>query len=87
MQDVDRLTLHDALLGGPGLDGYAYQADVYCVPCGQDITVTVFKDHPDGISFPEAQDSEVVPQPIFFGEADTAHHCAECQEYLYGEED
>jgi hypothetical protein len=30
-------TLADALLGGPGLDGYAFNADVYCVPCGQAI--------------------------------------------------
>lgn len=27
----------DLLLGGPGLDGYAYQAAIYCVDCGRAI--------------------------------------------------
>ena len=31
------MTKRDMLLGGPGLDGYAFQADVYCVPCGQQL--------------------------------------------------
>lgn len=78
------LTLRDALLGGPGLDGYAYQAAIYCKHCGQDITRQVFADNPSGILYPDAQDSEVVPQPVFFGEADYAVHCEECGEYLYG---
>ena len=81
------LSLREALLGGPGLDGYAYSADTYCVSCGQAATETVYATHPDGIPYPEAQDSETVPQPIFFGEADRAVHCAECNEYLYGSDD
>jgi len=31
-------------------------------------------------------DSEEVPQPIFFGESDSAEHCGECGEHLYGED-
>lgn len=80
----DILTLRDALLGGPGLDGYAYCADIYCVSCGQDITRKVFDAYPDGIRYPYTEDSETVPQPIFFGESDYAAYCAACGEYLYG---
>lgn len=80
----DVLTLKDALLGGPGLDGYTYNADVYCVACGQEITRRVFAQFPNGILWPFAQDSETVPQPIFFGESpDSPQHCGECGEYLY----
>ena len=75
---------HDMLLGGPGLDGYAFQADTYCVPCGQAIIRALPQaEYPDDV----ACDSDTVPQPIFFGEhPDRAVHCAECGEYLYGEE-
>ena len=76
-------TKRDATLGGPGLDGYAYQADVYCVECSHDIIEGL--DWPcDELTF---QDSESVPQPIFFGESDIAQHCADCGEYLYGPQD
>lgn len=78
------MTKRDLLLGGPGLDGYAYQADIYCVPCGQAFIEALprekYTDH-------EARNSECVPVPIFFGEhPDRAVHCAECDTYLYGEE-
>lgn len=80
----DVLTLKDALLGGPGLDGYAYCADVYCIQCGQERTREVFKEYPNGIEYPLAQDSETVPQPIFYGESDQVEICGDCGELLYG---
>jgi hypothetical protein len=73
----------DMLLGGPGLDGYAYCADVYCVPCGQRMIEALPREKYGEL---EARDSDTVPQPIFFGEADTAQHCGECGEYMYGQE-
>lgn len=85
---TDKLTLNDALLGGPGLDSYHYNAAIYCVDCGQNITRKVFEEYPDGITYPEAQDSDVVPQPNFFSESeDCPQHCDECGEYLYGGKD
>lgn len=84
--DAEVLTLESALLGGPGLDGYAFQADVYCIQCGREITEDVFLEFPSGIPYPDAEDSEVLPQPIFFGEADSPRFCASCEEYLYGED-
>ena len=83
---TDTYTLEDALLGGPGLYGYAYQADVYCVDCGVDIARAVFAERPevDGMTF---GDSEEVPQPIFSGEnLDCAEYCGDCGEYLYGDD-
>lgn len=71
----------DMLLSGPGLDGYAYLAAVYCVPCGHALIEALPRDH---YSDAEAHDSECVPVPIFFGEADSAQHCDDCGEYLYG---
>jgi len=71
----------EMLLGGPGLDGYAYCADVYCVACGQSIIEALPREEYDEV---ESRDSETVPQPILFGEADTAQHCGECGAYLYG---
>lgn len=78
--------LRDALMGGPGLDGYAYQADVYCIGDGRAIIRRIFAQTPevDGLTF---RDSEEIPQPIFFGESDCAEHCAECGGYLYGEQE
>ena len=73
----------DMLLGGPGLDGYAYRADVYCIPCGQ----AIVQAGPEEIPAPMDRDSDTTPQPIFFGEADSAQHCGECGEYLYGPEE
>jgi hypothetical protein len=80
-------TVEDAKLGGPGLDGYAYRADVYCVDCGREITTRVFKETP-AMTWTEFNDSERCPQPIFFGEGvDCAYHCGVCGRYLYGRED
>lgn len=79
----DTHALRDALLGGPGLDGYAYQAAIYCVDCGRSIIRKVFKDYPE-VDDARFRDSEEVPQPIFFGESDSPEHCDACGEYLYG---
>ena len=87
--DTETLSRQGAVTGGPGLDGYVYNADVYCIDCGREIIHSIYDGCPrgmTGIEFPEAGDSETVPQPIFFGESDTEQHCAECGTYLYGEE-
>jgi ribosomal protein S27E len=75
------MTKSQAMLGGPGLCGYAFRADTYCVPCGQEHINTAPQDY---FSDSRSLDTDHVPQPIFFGEADTAQHCADCGEYLYG---
>ena len=77
-----KLTKRDLLLGGPGLDGYAFNAAVYCVPCGQALIRALPCGAYDSL---DARDSEVVPVPIFFGESDCAEHCDDCGEYLYGD--
>jgi hypothetical protein len=74
------MTRDELLLGGPGLDGYTYCADVYCIGCGQDIIAKL----PDEVDDLDADDSDHVPQPIFFGEHEIAQYCAACGEYLYG---
>jgi hypothetical protein len=74
----------DALMGGPGLDGYAYQADVYCVDCGRDLIHQVFGDREE-IADHVFQDSAKLPQPIFFGESEEEQLCANCGRYCYGE--
>jgi hypothetical protein len=85
MPRKDTYTLRDALLGGPGLDGYAFNADTYCVPCGQAIAREVFDKYAGGqVDWLTFTDSEQIPQPIFFAESDSAQHCGECGEYLYG---
>lgn len=76
------MTKREALLGGPGLDGYAFQADTYCVECGRAIihalNLETIPTHLHG-------DTDHVPQPIFFGEdTDGETHCAECGEFMYG---
>jgi len=71
----------EAMLGGPGLDGYAFCADTYCVECGQSHLLKIPQEY---FSDSRSLDTDHVPQPIFFGEADTAQHCADCGEYLYG---
>jgi hypothetical protein len=84
-QTQPTLSLADALLGGPGLDGYAYHATVYCVDCGRDIIRAVFARRGNAsLPYPDAQTTDVLPQPVCFGEADTAQHCDDCGEYLYG---
>ncbi len=77
-----------ALLGGPGHDGYAYNADVYCVDCGRSIIRKLASedDLADPTEDPSFRDSERQPQPIFFGESDSDQHCADCGAYLYGPE-
>jgi hypothetical protein len=76
------MTLRELLLGGPGLCGYAYNADLYCVECGQDI---IRECYPYIRGDEDAQrDSESCPQPVFFEESDVAKHCGNCGEYLYG---
>lgn len=71
----------DMLLGGPGLDGYTFNADVYCIECGRALIQALPREQYDDV---DARDSEQVPQPIFFGEHEIAQHCGECGEYLYG---
>jgi ribosomal protein S27E len=76
--------------GGPGLDGYSYMASVYCIVCATAIVDEIAADVAptlDGTDDPYFRNGEVCPQPIFFGEADTAQHCDHCGEYLYGPED
>jgi hypothetical protein len=81
--DAAQETLDRLLLGGPGHDGYAYNSDVLCVDCGKDAIRELFAngEYKDG----DNGDSDVHPQPIFFGESpDCEQHCANCGEYLYG---
>jgi hypothetical protein len=80
--------IEEGTLGGPGLDGYTYCADVYCIACGEAIYETIAAEIApklSGIGDPLFSDSETVPQPIFFGESDSAQYCGDCGEYLYGE--
>jgi hypothetical protein len=95
------MRLHEMLLGGPGLDGYTFNADVYCVDCSKGLIENLFAVHLGDSLYMEnptapaeeqsmidylARDSEVMPQPIFFGESDHAQYCADCSEYLYGKD-
>ena len=82
MSDTKRTyTRADIFKGGPGLCGYAYQADIYCEDCARSLTFDEPNWRWDWIEF---CDSERVLQPVFFGESDYAVHCATCSEYLYG---
>lgn len=81
--------VRESCLGGPGHDGYAYDADVYCVDCGQAIIrdiACVVAPTLTGTDDPSFADSGTVPQPIFLGESDTAQYCGECGEHLYGDD-
>jgi hypothetical protein len=74
-----------AVIGGPGLDGYAFKAAVYCPDCGDDIVRDVApKLKIENTDDPQFSDSDVLPQPIFFGESDSEQHCSTCSDYLYG---
>lgn len=73
----------DMMLGGPGLSGYAFDADVYCVDCGRAIIDDLYEPDLD-YADDACEDTECVPVPIFFGESDGPEHCADCGEYLYG---
>jgi predicted RNA-binding Zn-ribbon protein involved in translation (DUF1610 family) len=73
-------------MGGPGLDGYAYQADVYCPACGESICRSIIASYPDHAVTDNSEipcDSNDFPQPIFFGESDNEEYCADCGERLY----
>lgn len=76
--------IRECTMGGPGLDGYAYRADTYCENCTLTILQEITVVEP---SSPLFSDSEAVPQPIFFGEAEQSTHCGNCGEYLYGEDE
>lgn len=81
--------IRECTLGGPGLDGYAYNAATFCEDCGEKIVREIAGKVAHKIadtSDPSFSDSEQVPQPIFFGESDTAQHCDDCGAYLYGED-
>lgn len=80
----DVLTKRDLKLGGPGLDGYAYNVAMYCIDCGHDI---IDKLPQKTFTYLEASDTEQVPVPSFFGESDQTQHCDDCGEYLYGGSD
>lgn len=77
------MTKDQAMLGGPGLDGYVYCADTYCVPCGQERIEQAPQEY---FADSRSLDSDHVPQPIFFGEHDRAVHCAGCGAHMYGED-
>lgn len=70
-------SLDDALAGGPGLDGYAFQADTFCIDCGREILRQLGADR-DGRGWEELEfhDSAVLPQPIFFEPVDYCGACA-----------
>jgi len=72
----------------PGFDGFAFQADVWCLDC-----IIEMANHGDfdqsaakvaNQDNPIWQDSEILPQPIFFGESDHKQCCNSCAESLYG---
>lgn len=73
--------IKDALLGGPGLDGYSYRADVYCIADGRRLIENIFRIG-TRLDWQTFTDSERVPQPIFFGESDYPEQCATCGELL-----
>jgi hypothetical protein len=76
-------------LGGPGHDGYAFDADVFCVPCGKAIMRKIAAETPENVPDPSVDphpDTDDWPAPIFFGESDCTQHCARCGDYLYGPE-
>lgn len=77
----------ECTLGGPGLDGYAFNADVWCTDCAHHILFGMAErgELPDPDS-PEFSDSDCIPQPIFFGESDSPQFCSGCGDHLYGEE-
>lgn len=62
--------LEQHLLGGPGLDGYTYNADTYCIDCGKDI---IREQHKIGGE---------LPSPMFFSEFDYQPSCGKCGELL-----
>lgn len=79
--EQDTYGIRDTLMGGPGLDGYAYRADVYCIRDGQDIARDVLTGG-RRMNWTDFCDSEQIPQPVFFGESEYPEHCAKCGERL-----
>jgi len=67
---------------GPGHDGFAWQADTYCVECGADIVTALTVNN-----VIDSGDSGQFPQPIFYGESDREVWCANCEEWMYGDPD
>jgi ribosomal protein S27E len=67
---------------GPGHDGFAWQADTYCVECGEHIVKSL-----TCLNVIDSGDSGQFPQPIFFGESDSEVYCADCGDFMYGEND
>jgi hypothetical protein len=63
------------------VDGYAYQADVYCDSCAREIASELAREEPES---EDTVDTEDFPIPIFFGEHEERQYCAACGEYLYG---
>lgn len=83
----DTYNLKDALMGGPGLDGYIYNAEVFCIICAREIIYGLWDDRKnEPWTWCEFSDSDSMPQPIFFGESDESVHCCNCGEYMYGPE-
>jgi hypothetical protein len=81
--------IDESTLGGPGLDGYAYEANTYCEECAIDIMKELYAKGkaPKSTEDPAFTDSGDWPQPIFFGESDRSVDCAICGEHLYGEDE
>jgi len=80
--------LTESTKGGPGLCGYTYDADMFCVHCAEDIMrqlAPALAPTLRSTDDPEFRDSDIWPQPIFFGESDVEEHCGDCGEYLYGD--
>ena len=84
---TEQYKLEDLLMGGPGLDGYTYNADVYCVECGKDICCELWERRErKPINWMDFCDSEQWPSPIFFGESpEFEQYCGDCGTYMYGE--
>ena len=77
-------------LGGPGLDSYAYCADLLCVDCAHEEIDRLLDAAEQSLDLSELdcdpRDTEECPAPSFFSEANPgeAAHCGQCGELLYG---
>ena len=78
------MKLEELTAGGPGLNGYAYRGDVYCVRCGRATIKHLFEVGDLPPTLDRCDDTERCPRPIFHGESDYPQHCANCGAYLYG---
>lgn len=86
---IREVAWREATLGGPGLDGYAYRAALYCTTCAREIMRALLENYPDYTLMQLVRDgnSDEFPVPVFFGESDHAEHCDKCGMYLYGRDD